>query len=171
MKNQTWVILLAGAMAASAVSAQIVPREIPYQGRALVQGTNYTGSATMKFALIDPGGMVTYWSNDGTSVAGSEPAAGVPVSVEKGLYALLLGDTTLVNMASIPDGVFANANMLLRVWFDDGVHGSQMLVPDQPLGAVGYAVMAATLEGGIADADDTTNELNHAIALTGTTWI
>ena len=37
----------------------------------------------------------TYWSNDGTSSAGSEPVSAVGVGVSNGLFTVVLGDTTL----------------------------------------------------------------------------
>jgi hypothetical protein len=48
-----------------------------------------------KFALVNADGTTTYWSNDGMSVDGSEPQASVAVSVNGGLYAILLGNTAL----------------------------------------------------------------------------
>ena len=50
---------------------------------------------------------VTYWSNDGTSVAGSEPQASVAVPVNGGLYAVLLGNTAQQGMGAIDPTVFA----------------------------------------------------------------
>lgn len=38
--------------------------------------------------------------------------------------------------------------MLLRVWFNDGTNGSQMLTPDQQIAAVGYAMMAGNVPDG-----------------------
>ena len=40
-----------------------VPGIINYQGRVLVNGTNYTGNGQFKFALVDGSGTTTYWSN------------------------------------------------------------------------------------------------------------
>jgi hypothetical protein len=50
--------------------------------------------------------------------------------------------------AAVPASVFANSNVLLRVWFNDGVNGFQQLTPDQHLGSVGYAMMAASVSPG-----------------------
>ena len=38
--------------------------------------------------------------------------------------------------------------MRLRVWFNDGTNGSQLLTPDQRLAAVGYAVVAGSVPDG-----------------------
>ena len=53
-------------------------------------------------------GTASYWSNDGTSTAGSEPTAAVAISVSNGVYSVLLGDTSLASMTAIPLTVFAN---------------------------------------------------------------
>jgi hypothetical protein len=117
-------------LTATAVHAQ-VPRLINYQGRIAVGGVNFEGSGQFKFALVDAAGATSYWSNDGTSTAGSEPAAGVTLPVSGGQYSVLLGDTALTNMAAIPESVFATSTLFLRVWFNDGTNGSQLLTPDQ----------------------------------------
>ena len=125
-----------------------VPQLINYQGRVAVGGVNFEGGGSFKFALVNADGTQTYWSNDGTSKAGSEPAAAVTLPVAKGLYAVLLGDDALANMTPIPATVFANADVRLRVWFDDGAAGSQLLAPDQRIAAVGYAMMAGNVPDG-----------------------
>ena len=90
----------------------------------------------------------TYWSNDGSSANASEPSSSVALSVSKGLYSVLLGDATLANMSAIPISVFANSDVRLRVWFDDGGNGSQLLTPDQRIASVGYAMMAGDVPDG-----------------------
>jgi hypothetical protein len=127
-----------------------VPGIINYQGRIVDNGTNFNGTGLFGFALVNPGGTTNYWSNDGTSAG--QPALTVSLTVTKGLYSVLLGDTTVSNMTvAIPSAVFTNANVLLRVWFNDGVNGVQQLSPDQRIAAVGYALMA----GGVPDSSIT----------------
>jgi hypothetical protein len=125
-----------------------VPGIINYQGRIVDNGTNFTGTGQFKFALVNgTSGTTNYWANDGTSVG--QPSAAVSLSVAKGLYSLLLGDTTVSNMtAAIPASVFTNSDVRLRVWFNDGANGFQQLLPDQRIAAVGYAVMAASVPAG-----------------------
>ncbi len=125
-----------------------VPQIISYQGRMIVGGLNHDGPGKFKFALVNTNGNATYWSNDATSSAGGEPVASVALTVTKGLYSVLLGDTTLTNMTAVPSTVFINPDVRLRVWFDDGTHGSQLLTPDQRLAAVGYALMADSVSDG-----------------------
>ena len=125
-----------------------VPQLISYQGRVVVGSTNFNGSGQFKFALVNTNGSTTYWSNDGTSVAGSQPTAAVTLNVAQGLYSLQLGDTTLTNMTAIPNSVFSNSDVRLRVWFNDGTDGFQLLSPDQRIAAVGYAMMAGSVPNG-----------------------
>ncbi len=131
----------------SAVSSQI-PQLLGYQGRVLANGANFTGSGAFRFALVNQAGNVTYWSNDGTSSNGSPPAGAVTLTVDRGLYSILLGDTTLVNMTAIPATVFNSVDVRLRVWFNDGTNGTQQLAPDQRIAAVGYAVIAGNVPDG-----------------------
>ena len=70
---------------------QAVPPVLNYAGQVAVNGQPFEGEGLFKFALVNSDGKITYWSNDGTSVNGSEPQASVKVSVSAGLYSLLLG--------------------------------------------------------------------------------
>ena len=143
-------------------SAQ-VPQMINYQGRVAVgdPAVNFNGTGLFKFALVNEDGSTSYWSNDGTSTDGSEPTAAVSLPVTKGLYSVLLG----ANMTAIPSSVFANSDVRLRVWFNDGTNGSQLLTPDQRIAAVGYAMAAST----VADGAITSDKLASGLALGGTT--
>ncbi|MCX6902054.1 MAG: hypothetical protein NTW03_00970, partial [Verrucomicrobia bacterium] len=113
------------------------PQLISYQGRVTVGTTNFDGAGQFKFALINNSASRTYWSNG--------PAA-VSVSVNKGLFSILLGDA---GMNPIPASVFTNSDVRLRIGFSDGVSGWQWLAPDQRLAAVGYALMAANVPDGL----------------------
>ena len=98
---------------------------------------------------------VTYWSNDGASSDGGEPATAVNVAVTNGLFTVVLGDATLANMLPISAAVFAQPNLQLRIWFDDGVHGFTALSPVQNLTPLPYANYAgsAASAGSVAAAD------------------
>ena len=112
-------------------------------------GTGYTGTPTVSFdappAPVEQTDYISYWSNDGTSADGSEPTASVSLQVKKGLYSVLLGDATLANMTTVPATIFSNPGVFLRVWFNDGVNGFQLMTPDQRIAAVGYAAMAGNV--------------------------
>ena len=119
---------------------------LSYQGRVVDNGTNFTGTGQFKFALVTSTNQdyITYWSNDGTSSAGSEPAAAVSAPVTDGLFTVLLGDTKLANMTAIDSALFLQPNLQLRIWFNDGISGSAALSPLQNLAAAPYAAFADT---------------------------
>jgi hypothetical protein len=147
--------MLAAASLLTAIAGAHLQAAVPlvtsYQGRVSVAGTSFTGNGQFKFALIAKPGGASLWSNDGTSVAGSEPTAAVPLSVSDGLFSVLLGDATLPNMQALPPNLFAaNSDVCLRVWFDDGVNGSSQLAPDTRLASARYALAADVPAGSIA---------------------
>src|SRR4029450_5650422 len=150
MKAFIFHLALAAIISTSALQAE-VPQLLNYQGRVAVDAVNFEGTGQFKFALVNADGTTTFWSNDDTSVAGSEPAAGVALTVSKGLYSVLIGDTALANMSAIPSGAFAETDVRLRVWFDDGVNGSQLLTPHQRLAPAAYLASGAVTSAAIAD--------------------
>lgn len=149
--------LLTILMIPAVLSAQ-VPNLINYQGRVAVGNINFDGAGLFKFALVNATGTATFWSNDGASVAGSEPVTTVSLPVSKGLYSVLLGNTAISGMSAIPSDVWSNPDVRLRVWFNDGVDGSQLLTPDMRISPNGY------LPDGIV----TSSKLASNLTLTGT---
>ncbi len=110
-------------------------------------GEAFEGNGLFKFALVSDNGTSTYWSNDGTSVDGSEPQSSISVTVNGGLYSVLLGNTAIQGMGAIDPQVFAqHSDAKLRVWFSDGVNGFQQLSPDRPFASVPYAFSAGNAE-------------------------
>ncbi|RYD84570.1 MAG: hypothetical protein EOP84_05130 [Verrucomicrobiaceae bacterium] len=149
MKSPRLILALAVLLAAVAPITAQVPQILNYQGRISVGTAPFTGTGQFRFALVNGDGTTTYWSNDGTSSAGGSPTAAVALPVVNGLYMVPLGDTTISGMLPVPATVFANGDVRLRVWFDDGTaNGSQLLSPDQRIAAVGYAMMAGTVPDG-----------------------
>jgi PBP1b-binding outer membrane lipoprotein LpoB len=129
------------------ISAQAVPPVLNYAGQVTVNGEAFDGNGLFKFALVNADGTTTFWSNDGTSVDGSEPQASVAVPVNGGLYAVLLGNSAQPGMGAIDPAVFAQHNdAKLRVWFSDGVNGFQQLSPDRPFASVPYAFSAGVAQ-------------------------
>lgn len=145
-----------------------VPGLFNYQGRIAVGTVNFEGTGLFKFALVNGAGTTTYWSNDGTSSGGGQPSAAVTITVTKGLYSVQLGDTTLANMTTVPANVFGNADVRLRVWFNDGINGFQLLAPDQRIAAVGYAMVAGTVSDGAINSSKLASNLTLAGTTTGT---
>lgn len=129
---------------------QPVPGILAYQGSVSDNGSAVTGPVSLKLALVNAGGTVTFWSNDGSSVAGSEPTAAVVVQASQGVFTVSLGDTATPNMtASVPSAVFGNADVRLRRWVAIGGGGTfTLLSPDVRLHAVGYALKAQTVSDG-----------------------
>jgi len=152
MKNLPLRVVLVVFLLAVLSAVAQVPHLVNYQGRVAVGGTNFDGTGQFKFALVNADGTASYWSNDGTSAAGSQPVAAVALPVVKGLYSVQLGDVALANMTALPGGVFDHADVRLRVWFNDGTRGFEVLAPDKRFAAVGYAIMAETVADGAVTA-------------------
>jgi len=122
-----------------------VPAVLNYAGQVAVNGEAFSGNGSFKFAIVSDSGTTTYWSNDGTSLAGSQPTASVNVPVNGGLYSVLLGNSAIQGMNAIDPSAFQqHGDAKLRVWFSDGVNGFQQLTPDRPFASVPYALSAAS---------------------------
>ncbi|NCA82257.1 MAG: hypothetical protein EOM72_05875 [Opitutae bacterium] len=154
-KNQTirTVFVALGMILLLALAAQAqVPQMMSYQGRVTAGGTNVNGMGYFKFALVDSTGNVLYWSHDGTTVFPPpfEPDTSVPLTVADGLFAVMLGGDA---MNAMHNSVFLNNDAHLRVWFSEDDVAFTQLTPDQPLGSVGYAAMAAQVSNGAIGED------------------
>lgn len=119
-----------------------VPQLVNHQGRIAVGTVNFDGTGQFKFALVNTDGTESYWSNDNSSAVGSEPSTFVSLTVAKGLYSILLGDTSIANMSALSPAVFDNEDVRLRVWFNDGVNGFEHITPDHRLVSAPYALNA-----------------------------
>ena len=157
------LILLFGV----AISVHAVPPVLNYAGQVAVNGEAFDGNGLFKFALVNADGTTTYWSNDGTSVDGSEPQASVAVPVNGGLYSILLGNTAQQGMGAIDPAVFAqHTDAKLRVWFSDGVNGFQQLSPDRPFASVPYAFNSESAKSAeTAKTADSANVATTAMAV------
>ena len=143
--------LLALALAFFATVSREATAQVPgllnYQGKISVGAVPFQGQGSFKFALVNADGSESFWSNDGSSTAGGEPAKAVTLPVAGGLYSLQLGDTALPNMTGkVPASALANAEVFLRIWFNDGVNGYQKLSPDKRIASVAYAMIAGDLD-------------------------
>ncbi|MFN8535067.1 MAG: hypothetical protein U0556_16130 [Dehalococcoidia bacterium] len=143
-----------GGTAAPMLAA--TPSTISYQGRLTNGGASVSGTRWFKFAFVDPAGTSSFWSNDGTSVAGGPPTTAVPLNVVDGVFSVLLGDTTLSGMTvALSPTVFSSGERALRIWFAGGAGGPfTVLTPDQRVSSVPYAFVAdkalnADLLGGL----------------------
>jgi hypothetical protein len=124
------------------------PTVVAYQGQVQVSDTPFEGSGHFKFAVVNPAGDTSYWSNDGTSTGGAKPTATVTLTVSGGLFSVLLGDTSLDGMTqALTADAFDDPDRRLRVWFSsDGITFEQ-LAPDTRIAAVPYALQAERVRG------------------------
>ncbi len=170
--------LAAGGLTLPSARAEI-PDTIVLPGRVTVDNLNFTGTGQFKFVIYQtiPGqGSFQLWNNQAGANTGAlaEPATAVSLAVREGLYRAPLGDTTVANMAAVPPILdpAANAEAFLRVWFNDGSHGFQLLTPDLTLGAAACALRVHSMdsfEGIPASAlvrKDVANRFNHVDGIT-----
>lgn len=150
VRVMTWGMILVALIFLLRLSAPIAigqeGRMVSYEGRVMTWTNPVPSLAKFKFALMNLDGSVTLWSHDGSSVAGSEPATSVNLTLStNGLFRVFLGDASLAGMSVLPPAVFTgNENVRIRVWFDDGTHGFRRLVTDQPITSLGFAMLAGS---------------------------
>ncbi len=137
-----------------------IPQELTVQGRITVGGGNFNGTGQFKFALVNPATGASVWSNDATSVNGSEPTGSLSLVVTQGLYSATLGAPGNQVTPAILAGV---GELNLRVWFNDGVNGFQMLAPDQKITSVAYALRAGGVMPGSIGLTDLSPALQSQI--------
>jgi len=125
-----------------------VPLTVNHQGHVRVDGVPFTGTGYFRFGFYGAGN-TWLWTNDGTRIGvgiGTPPDAAIALDTVRGTYNVRLGDIALPAMAPLPSTVFDGDDVKLRVMFDDGANGLQVLLPDQPLSSAPYAVHAATAD-------------------------
>ncbi|MBT4901075.1 MAG: hypothetical protein HON54_04095, partial [Verrucomicrobia bacterium] len=165
--SNTRVLFLGAALVLGLLSSspvQAVPLLLNFQGRVTVDGAVFNGTGQFKFALVNADGTQSYWSNDGSSSAGSQPTAAVTVPVVNGNYSLHLGDT---NMDALQASVFANDPIFLRIWFSDGTpNGFERLgTVDHRITSVAFALKAKEAETVSTLPDGLVTEAHLATAL------
>jgi hypothetical protein len=117
------------------------PTMVSYQGQVNVVGLPFSETGFFKFAIIDPPGTSSFWSNDGTSSGGGEPTHALPLPVSNGLFNVRLGDAG-AGMPPLNAAVFGDPARLLRVWFSPDAVTFSQLAPDAPITSVPYALQA-----------------------------
>ena len=125
-----------------------VPGTMSYQGRILKSnGQPYSGLGYFKFAVVD--GASLYWTNDGSTPVTDPftPTNPVTLTVNNGIFSLLLGDNTLPNMTPLAASLFSGSDRRLRVWFSPNGSGYEQLANDVRLASVPYAYNTETLAG------------------------
>jgi len=121
---------------------------VSYQGRVTVNGQPFDGTGYFMFAIVNSQGQLT-WTSDVIVQAQSRqqlspPTQPISIPVSQGLFNVLLGDP--LSMNPLLPQAFLDPQSFLRVWFSsDGLNFTQL--PDRPLAAVPYAIVADTLDG------------------------
>lgn len=125
-------------------SAQPLMPLVSYQGHLTAQGAPFDGEGRFKFALIDAAGDARWMSAPDANPVDGIPDEALTVPVTRGLFSVLLGDTTIPDMAPIPAEVFEQRELWLRIWFDDGVTGFEPITADERLTTAPYAMLASS---------------------------
>ncbi len=138
-------VLISGGGGSGATAHAVVGGGVVTSVEPDTAGSGYTSTPTVTIAPPPPDiAYTTYWSNDGTSADGSEPAAAVNVGVGNGLFMVVLGDTNLPDMMAMDASIFTRPDLELRIWFNDGVNGFAALDPAQKLTPAPYAIAAGS---------------------------
>ncbi len=138
----TRLFVLVCAILATSQTSWGLPSEVSYQGQLKSDGALYNGTANMKFVILD--GSTSLWSNDGSSVDGSQPTNAVAVPVDAGVFTVRLGVPPMIPLT--PAVFEGSSNPVLRVWASDGGVFEQ-LSPDQPLSSVPFAFQSTSGAG------------------------
>jgi len=132
----------------SLASAADIPMMLNYQGHvsyAYDSDAPVNDNGYFKFAIVDPNGTTTYWSNDGTSTTGNEPDNALTIPVTEGFFTIKLGNDYLTNMTALPASAFAQQNIYVRVWFSTDNINFEKLSPDTQIISSGFAYKAQTV--------------------------
>jgi N-acetylneuraminic acid mutarotase len=117
-----------------------VPLLMTYHGHVLADGRPFEGDGQFKFAVVNQGG-TTLWRNDGESTNG-EPAKSIEIKVVHGVFAVMLGDVSVTNMAALKPGLFDQEQIFIRTWFGEDNGSFVQLKPDSQVTSVGFAINA-----------------------------
>ncbi len=123
------------------------PQHVSYQGQLEQNGVPFSGTAGFKFVVVS--GTTTVWSHDGSSSSGSEPATSLSLTVETGMFSVLLGDAVSGQTPILPGQIWDAADSALRVWVDTGSGFDQL--SDQPLSSALFALVAETANAANGD--------------------
>ncbi|MGA1840924.1 MAG: tail fiber domain-containing protein [bacterium] len=151
MKKMTFLIMIGFVfMMFSFALAADIPMMLNYQGYVEhgKEGNRvpFDGNGFFKFAIVDPNGNTTYWSNDGTSSNGDEPDNAVMIPVTIGVFTVKLGNAYMTNMSALPTPVFDHQNIYVRVWFSENHITFEQLAPDTQIVSAGFAYKAQTAQ-------------------------
>ena len=128
-----------------AQAAEGINRTINYQGRLMnTAGTNVDdGNYDIKFTIYDSAlGGTQLWTASSTNGLPTGSIASISVSVEGGLFSILLGDTS-DNQVAFPDDMFNSDSLYLGITIGTDAE----MTPRKRLSSVPYAFNSETLQG------------------------
>ncbi len=159
--NLRIVIGLFSAFLLGSISHAAIPLMINHQGFVRVDGEPFAGTGEFKFGLYDADTALWVWTNDPDLQSGAfsiPPNAFLSLSVSDGHYSVILGDTNVAGMAAISSSAFDSDQVRLRIWFNDGTNGLELL-GDERITSGAYAFHAVT-----ADRADTAAIADEVVA-------
>ncbi|HEO71135.1 MAG TPA: hypothetical protein ENN80_07720 [Candidatus Hydrogenedentes bacterium] len=163
--HKTMLFAVVALLAAIPAAWGALPLQMNHQGFVQVNGTPFDGTGTFRFALVTPSSG-NVWTNDGSFIGfETMPSSGVPVPVDEGRYSVRLGEAP---MTPLQPSVFAsNPNLSLRIWFDDGANGPQLLAPDIEVTSNAYAFWAERAGIAVAATSCEAGSVNSASIVNG----
>jgi hypothetical protein len=103
------------------LEAQSVPADqrvqLPFSSTLKVDNTLYSGDAKIKIVIVDESG-ITRWSNDLSSVRGSQPENYVEIEVVEGNFLVELGSEQMEPLAA--SAFNGNSKLSALIWIDAG---------------------------------------------------
>ncbi len=159
-----FLLLLSFLVVGANAYAADVPMMMNYQGSVTdASSVPVEGNGFFKFAMVNADGDTAYWTNDGSTVDGTEPTASITIPVSSGRFAVKLGDTSLTNMNALSASVFDNTDVYLRVWFS--VEGTvfEQFTTDMQIVSTGFALKAQVANEVAGDAVTSTTIVNNSI--------
>ncbi|WOO39301.1 hypothetical protein [Rubellicoccus peritrichatus] len=147
--NKISVCLYTLLIAALPLSGSI-KESFSYSGRISKDSTLPTGNRYFKFAIVETDGTTIAWMNspDVNFPIDGQPDDAVTLEVTQGLFTVNLGDTSITNMAELPQSVHTiwdASGTAIRMWYSEDGNTFE-LFPDQPISNVPFAVRS-----GLAD--------------------
>lgn len=118
-----------------------------YQGKVITGDSPFDGTGSFLFAVLDESSAQYLWSNDGNY----PPSIPESITVTDGIFNVILGEPDMEPLMTA--SLLTHSDLVLRIWFDDGTNGMQLLSPDQPL-------TSALFAGRAAQADEATHAEN-----------
>lgn len=125
--------------------AHAVPMILSFQGKVLIEERVYEGVGRFAFAIVDGENPDQYlWSHASIDPVLKRPASFLDLEVRRGIYQVGLGDP--YTMSPFPAEILQKNKLMVRVWFDDGVHGVEQLAPDAPIHSVVFSMKSKIAE-------------------------